>query len=116
MICWRRRRRRRRRRTAGIAPGVVWPWLVVCCYLAGAVAVTARLWVDPAGRAQVGDSNDVDLFVWFVRYAATAVGHGQLPRCDVRDECAAGRQLDVEHVVLLPGVLLGRGRCWPARR
>ena len=55
------------------------PWLVVCCYLIGAVAVTARLWADPAGRDQLGGGVDVDLFAWFVRYAATAVGHGHLP-------------------------------------
>jgi len=54
-------------------------WLVLCCYLAAAVAVTARLWVDPAGRLQVGDPHDVDLFAWYMRYAATAVSHGRLP-------------------------------------
>ena len=55
------------------------PWLILCCYLAAAVAVTARLWVDPAGRLQVGDPHDVDLFAWYMRYAATAVSHGRLP-------------------------------------
>jgi hypothetical protein len=54
-------------------------WLIVCCYLAAAVAVTARLWADPAGRLQVGDPHDVDLFAWYMRYAATAVSHGRLP-------------------------------------
>ena len=85
----------------------VWPWLVVCCYLAGAVAVTARLWVDPAGRAQVGDSNDVDLFAWFVRYAATAVGHGQLPALVTSAMNAPqGVNLMWNTSFLLPGVLL----------
>jgi hypothetical protein len=55
------------------------PWLILCCYLAAAVAVTARLWVDPAGRLQVGDPHDVDLFTWYMRYAATAISHGRLP-------------------------------------
>ncbi len=55
------------------------PALVLCCYLLGAAAVTWRLWVDPAGRVQVGDLNDVDLFAWYLRYAATAVSHGRLP-------------------------------------
>jgi hypothetical protein len=55
------------------------PWLILCCYLAGAVAVTAWLWADPAGRLQVGDPHDVDLFAWYMRYAATAVSHGRLP-------------------------------------
>jgi hypothetical protein len=54
-------------------------WLILCCYLAGAVAVTARLWADPAGRLQIGDAHDVDLFAWYLRYAATAVSHGRLP-------------------------------------
>jgi hypothetical protein len=55
------------------------PWVILCCYLAAAVAITARLWVDPAGRVQMGDAHDVDLFAWYMRYAATAVSHGRLP-------------------------------------
>jgi hypothetical protein len=55
------------------------PWLILCCYLAGAVAVTVWLWADPAGRLQRGDPHDVDLFAWYMRYAATAVSHGRLP-------------------------------------
>jgi hypothetical protein len=86
---------------------VVWPWLVVCCYLAGAVAVTARLWVDPAGRAQAGGPNDMDLFAWFVRYAATAVGHGQLPALITSAMNAPqGVNLMWNTSFLLPGVLL----------
>jgi hypothetical protein len=54
-------------------------WLVVCCYLIGASALTARLWADPASREQPGNPGDIDLFVWFLRYAATAVAHGRLP-------------------------------------
>jgi hypothetical protein len=65
------------RQPVGLRRGTA--WLIVCCYLAAAVAVTARLWVDPAGRLQVGDPHDVDLFAWFMRYAATAVSHGRLP-------------------------------------
>ena len=65
---------RRRPRAATMAP-----WLVLSCYLAGAVAVTWQLWADPASRAQVGDPEDVDLLAWFMRYGATAVGHGHLP-------------------------------------
>jgi hypothetical protein len=39
----------------------VWaPWLILSCYLLGAVALTWRLWADPASRAQVGDPVDVD--------------------------------------------------------
>ena len=41
--------------------------------------MTARLWADPAGRLQIGDPHDVDLFTWYMRYAATAISHGRLP-------------------------------------
>lgn len=58
-------------------------WLVLGCYLLGAVALTWHLWADPAGRAQVvpgrGVSHDIDLFAWFLRYEATAIAHGRLP-------------------------------------
>ena len=64
-------------------PGKAWAWGVVVCYLAGAVAVTSQLWLDPVGRAQAGStgaiSPDIGLFAWFMRYAATAVAHGHLP-------------------------------------
>jgi hypothetical protein len=53
--------------------------LVLACYLASAILVTWRLWADPAGRMQVGDVQDVNLFAWYMRYAATAVSHGRLP-------------------------------------
>jgi hypothetical protein len=59
------------------------PWLILACYLLGAVALTWHLWADPAGRAQVvpgnGVSHDIDLFAWFIRYEATAIAHGRLP-------------------------------------
>jgi len=41
--------------------------------------VTVHLWASPAGRMQVGDIQDVNLFAWFMRYSATAVSHAQLP-------------------------------------
>ena len=79
-------------------------WLVLGCYLLGAVVLTWHLWADPAGRAQVvpghGVSHDIDLFAWFLRYEATAIS----PRTaagpgDHGAERAAGRQPDVEHVL-----------------
>jgi hypothetical protein len=74
------------------------PWLIVCCYLLAAVAVTGPLWADPAARAQVGDAQDVNLFAWFMRYEATAVAHGRLPG-------------------LTTAAMNGpRSPCWPARR
>lgn len=52
-------------------------------YLLGAFALTWHLWADPASQAQVvpanGVSQDIDLFAWFMRYAANAVAHGHLP-------------------------------------
>ena len=65
------------------AAGRAATWLVLGCYLLGAVALTWHLWADPAGRAQVvpanGVSHDIDLFAWFLRYEATAIAHGRLP-------------------------------------
>ena len=64
-------------------PGRPVLWLVPLLYLAGAFAVTWHLWADPASQAQVvpanGVSQDIDLFAWFMRYAANAVAHGHLP-------------------------------------
>ena len=54
-------------------------WLIVACYLAAALALTWRLWADPASRAQTGDMHDVDLFAWFIRYSATAVATASCP-------------------------------------
>jgi len=83
------------------------PWLVVCCYLIGAVALTGHLWVDPAGREQLSGGRDVDLFTWFVKYAATSVAHGHLPSLiTVAMNAPQGVNLMWNTSVLLPGVLL----------
>ena len=80
---------------------------MVGCYLLGALAVTAHLWVDPAGRMQAGDRSDVDLFAWFVQYAATAVSHGHLPALVTSAMNApTGINLMWNTSFLLPGVLL----------
>jgi hypothetical protein len=83
------------------------PWLVMCCYLIGAVAVAGRLWADPAGRVQAGNPGDIDLFAWFMRYAATAVAHGHLPAL-VTAAMNAPQGINVmwNTSFLLPGVLL----------
>lgn len=82
-------------------------WLVVGCYLLAAVVVTWRLWVDPRGRAPVGDTPDVDLFVWFLRYSAAAVAHGRLPAL-VTTAMNAPRGINMmwNTSFLLPGVVL----------
>jgi hypothetical protein len=85
----------------------VGPWLVAGCYLIGALALTARLWAVPAGREQVGNPGDVDLGVWFLRYAARAVAHGQLPALVTGAMNAPqGISLMWNGSFLLPGVLL----------
>jgi hypothetical protein len=61
------------------APGARAHLLVLGCFMLGALAITWRLWQDPAGRVQIGDRVDVNLFAWFMRYSATAIGHGHLP-------------------------------------
>jgi hypothetical protein len=81
--------------------------LVLCCYALGAVAVTWRLWGDPAGRAQVGDTGDVTLFAWFMRYEATAVAHWHLPALvTTAMNPPQGVSLMWNTSLLLPGVLL----------
>jgi len=82
-------------------------WLIGCCYLLGALIVTARLWADPAGRMPVGDAQDVNFFAWFLRYSATAVAHGHLPAL-VTTALNAPRGVSVmwNTSFLLPGILL----------
>jgi hypothetical protein len=83
------------------------PWLVVCCYFIAAAALTAHLWADPAGREQLGGGRDVDLFAWFLRYAATAVAHGRLPSLfTVAMNAPQGVNLMWNTSFLLPGVVL----------
>jgi hypothetical protein len=81
--------------------------LVLCCYALGAVAVTWRLWADPAGRAQAGDAQDVTLFAWFLRYEATAIGHGHLPALTTTAmNPPQGISLMWNTSLILPGLLL----------
>ncbi len=83
------------------------PWLILLGYLAGAVCVTWRLWAHPASVAQTGDTPDVDLFAWFMRYNATAVAHGHLPALfTVAMNAPRGINLMWNTSFLLPGVVL----------
>ena len=76
-------------------------------YLLGAVALTWRLWADPASRTQVGDVTDVNLFGWFIRYSAESVAHGSLPALVTTAMNAPhGINLMWNTSLLLPGVLL----------
>jgi hypothetical protein len=81
--------------------------LVLACYLVAAVAVTARLWADPASRTVAGNPNDADLFAWFMRYAATAVTHGRLPALvSSAMNAPQGISLMWNTSMLLPAILL----------
>jgi hypothetical protein len=82
-------------------------WLVACCYLLGALIVTVRLWPDPAHRVQLGDVQDVNMFAWFARYAATAVAHARIPALVTTAlNAPRGVSLMWNTSFLLPGVLL----------
>ena len=90
------------------------PWapvLVLVLYVLGALALTWRLWADPASRVQVGYApvgvSDVDLFSWFMRYSAESVAHGRLPALVTTAMNAPhGINLMWNTSLLLPGVLL----------
>ena len=72
------------------------------------MAVTGRLWVDPAGRAQVGDAPDVNLFAWFLRYSTRRRSrHGRLPALFTTAlNAPRGVNLMWNTAFLLPGILL----------
>jgi len=53
-----------------------WRWPVLSCYLLAAVALTWRLWADPAGRTQAGDPHDVDSARHGERTRAPGAGTG----------------------------------------
>jgi hypothetical protein len=81
--------------------------VVIACYLAGAIALTWRLWADPASRTVAGNPTDADLFAWYLRYAADSVAHGHLPALVTTAlNAPVGVNLMWNTSVLLPGVLL----------
>jgi len=81
--------------------------VILACYLLAAVAVTWRLWADPASHTVAGNPNDADFFAWFMRYDATALTHGRLPAL-VTAAMNAPQGINVmwNTSMLLPGVLL----------
>jgi hypothetical protein len=82
-------------------------WLILGCYVLGAIVVTGRLWLDPASRMQTGDAQDVNLFAWFLRYSATAVSHGHLPALFTTTlNAPRGVNMMWNTAFLLPGILL----------
>jgi hypothetical protein len=75
-------------------------------YLLGALYVTAQLWVNPVGRRQIGDVQDVNQATWFMRYTATAIEHFRLPALTTTAMNAPhGVNLMWNTSLLLPGSL-----------
>ncbi|MGN6791493.1 MAG: hypothetical protein ACTHJW_03785 [Streptosporangiaceae bacterium] len=81
--------------------------VVSACYLAAALILTWRLWIDPASKTVAGNPTDADLFAWYLRYAADAVAHGHLPALvSTAMNAPVGVNMMWNTSVLLPGVLL----------
>jgi hypothetical protein len=81
-------------------------WLIAAGYLLAAVAVTWRLWADPANLMQA-HTGDIDQFAWFMRYDATAIAHGRLPALVTTAMNAPyGVNLMWNTSFMLPGILL----------
>jgi hypothetical protein len=79
----------------------------LAAYLAAAVVVTWRLWADPASNTVAGNPGDADLFAWYMRYAATAISHGDLPALVTTAlNAPAGINLMWNSSMLLPGIVL----------
>ncbi|HXS63670.1 MAG TPA: hypothetical protein VN767_12540 [Streptosporangiaceae bacterium] len=82
-------------------------WLVLAVYLLAALAVTWRLWVDPASRTVAGNPDDADLFAWYMRYAANSIAHWQLPALVTPAlNAPSGINLMWNSSLLLPSILL----------
>ncbi len=85
-------------------------WLVLPCYLLAAVALTWRLWADPAAMAPTNGATvlpDIYVNVWGMRYAAIAVAHGRLPSLiTTAVNAPQGVNLMWNTTMLLPSVLL----------
>jgi hypothetical protein len=91
--------------------GLAWAWsapaITMYCYLAGAIYLTARIWVNPAGLSQTGDTEDIDQATWFVRYTATAVSHFRLPALEtIAMNAPHGVNLMWNTSLLLPGIVV----------
>jgi len=83
---------------------------VPCAYLATALILTWRIVADPAVRTPTNGSmveSDVELNIWFMRYAATAVAHGHLPALiTTAVNYPHGINVMWNTSLLLPGVVL----------
>jgi hypothetical protein len=84
--------------------------LVPFAYLLVAVALTSKIWADPAVRVPAtgtGGESDIYLNVWFMRYTATALAHGHLPALiSTALNAPRGINLMWNTSLLLPGIVL----------
>jgi hypothetical protein len=81
--------------------------ITLYCYLLGAIYVTSRLLVHPAGTYQNGDVEDVNQATWFLRYSASAVSHLHLPALVTTAMNAPhGVNLMWNTSLLLPGIVV----------
>ena len=95
------------RRRGALAWFVSGQAITIYGYILGALFVTCRLWIHPAGLYQAGDTADVDQATWFVRYTATAVSHFRLPALETMAMNAPhGVNLMWNTSLLLPGVVV----------
>jgi len=81
--------------------------IILACYLAAAVAITAHLWAAPASRMVAGNLNDNDYYAWMLRYSAAAISHGRLPAL-VTSALDAPRGINImwNNSLLAPGIVL----------
>jgi hypothetical protein len=81
--------------------------ITLYCYLVGAIYVTSRILVHPAGTRQNGDVEDVNQATWFLRYSASAVEHFRLPALVTTAMNAPhGVNLMWNTSLLLPGIVI----------
>lgn len=105
---------------AALRGGRRFQWLAPLCYLLAAVALTWRLWADPAAMAPTNGATvlpDIYVNVWGMRYAAIAVAHGRLPSLiTTAVNAPQGINLMWNTTMLCRRCCWPRSRCWPARR
>ncbi|PSK67258.1 hypothetical protein B0E53_00790 [Micromonospora sp. MH33] len=80
--------------------------LVASVYLAGALWVTARGWLDPGGRLLGSRPDDQGFNEWMLAYAAHAVSHLENPFFTTLQNAPAGVNLMTNVGMQLPGLVL----------
>ncbi|MFB9234170.1 hypothetical protein ACFFWC_01250 [Plantactinospora siamensis] len=75
-------------------------------YLAAAVAVTGRYWLDPTGRISAMNARDVTLFRWMLAHSARAVTHLENPLLSSRLSLPGGINVMANTSILGLGIPL----------